>query len=78
MEDKQQYHFYASSLSTWKVDNDLHRLIAYMDSEGYGYNLLHIPVPIDSDYEIRMYMPVVEGTTYLGYKSTAEIRGGAE
>ena len=71
--DKQQFHFYASSVATWMVDDDIHSLIARMDEEGFGYNLVWVPVPIESNYEIRMYSPVVDGCVWLGFKSSKEI-----
>jgi hypothetical protein len=71
----QMFHFYASSVCTWMVDNDIHSLIARMEEEQHGYNLYFVPVPKDSDYEIKMYAPVVDGLIWLGYKSTDQVRG---
>ena len=70
--EKQTYHFYASSAGNWMVDNDMHSLIARMDKEGLGYNLVYVPVPIDSNYEIRLYTPIVEDCIWLGYKGSSQ------
>lgn len=62
-------HFFASSAATWAVTDDkrdLRALLKLMDKEGYTYNLFLVPVPHDTDYEIRMYQPQVEGTEWLG------------
>jgi hypothetical protein len=48
----------------------LRELFRLMDKEGFGYNLFLVPVAHDTDYEIRMYQPQVEGTQWLGYFET--------
>jgi len=69
----QDFHFYASSCGAWMVDEDIHKLISRMDSDGMGYNLFYVPTPISANYEIRFYQPQVEGSLWLGYKSTTDL-----
>ena len=74
MKDKQNtpthHHFFASSVASWGTttpDRTLPELIKHMESDGYPYNLFLVPVPWDTEYEIRMYQPQVEGTEWLGF-----------
>lgn len=76
MKDKQQtttptaHHFFASSVASWGAttpDRTLPELIKHMESDGYPYNLFLVPVPWDTEYEIKMYQPQVEGTQWLGF-----------
>ena len=63
-------HFYAASVALWATTNEtrnLRDLFRLMDKEGFGYNLFLVPVAHDTDYEIKMYQPQVEGTQWLGY-----------
>ena len=66
-------HFYASSVAAWVTttpERDLRQLIKHMERDGFSYNLFLVPVAHDTDYEIRMYQPQVEGTQWLGYFET--------
>lgn len=72
-EKVQPFHFFASNLGTWMVDEDMHKLIARMEDEGLGYNIFYIPKPMDSNYEILTYCPDVDGAIWLGHKRTSEI-----
>jgi hypothetical protein len=68
-------HFYAASVADWVTTNDkrdLRGLLKIMDGFGYSYNLFLVPVPHNTNYEIKMYQPQVEGTQWLGY---FELRG---
>ena len=63
-------HFYAASVADWVTTNptrDLRALIKMMEKFGYSYNLFLVPVPHDTNYDIRMFAPQVEGAQWLGY-----------
>ena len=67
--DNTKSHFFASSAATWGVttpERTLSDLLKLMEKEGYPFNLFHVPVAYDTDYEIKFYQPQVEGTVYLG------------
>jgi len=64
-----EFHFFASSFADWAAtteDRDLPGLIDLMNDLGYGFNLYMVPGGHDSQYEIRNFMPQVEGTIWLG------------
>jgi hypothetical protein len=63
------HHFYASSSETWATTNeerDLQQLIKMMDKEKLNYNLYLVPVPHNTEYEIKWFAPQVEGAMHLG------------
>ena len=63
-------HFFAASVMMWAQTTpecDLRELMKLMDKEGYGYNLFLVPLPYDSQYEINLFQPQVEGTKWLGF-----------
>ena len=63
------HHFYASSSATWATTNetrDLQQLLKLMDKEKFTYNLYLVPVPHNTEYEIKWFQPQVEGTIHLG------------
>jgi hypothetical protein len=62
----EQFHFFASSLTTWRALPDLREVIKFMDKEQLTYNVWYLPVPHDTDYDITYYTPQVEGRIYLG------------
>ena len=69
------FHFYASSVAQWATTNDkrdLRALLKLMDKDGYSYHLFIVPVPHDTNYEIRMYQPQVKGTQWLGFFEVKE------
>jgi hypothetical protein len=68
--DNTKSHFYASSVSTWITttpERTLKEVLAHMEKEGNPFNLFHVPVPYDADYEINWFQPQVEGTLYIGF-----------
>lgn len=63
------FHFYASSVAMWATTTDkrdLPALLELMTKDGYTYNLFRVPCAHDASYEIKMFMPQVEGTEWLG------------
>lgn len=70
-DQKPEHHFFASSVATWRVSYDLHQLIEDMAREGYCFNVALVPGPIDTPYQIRNFMPQLEGTTYLAFYDNA-------
>ena len=45
-----------------------------MDKEKFTYNLYLVPVPHNTEYEIRWFQPQVEGTQHLGTFTFKETR----
>jgi hypothetical protein len=69
MKHTKDYHFFASSASTWVTTTparSLPEIIKMMQDEGMTFNLYLVPAPHDADYEIKMYAPQVEGAEWLG------------
>jgi len=58
-------HYYASSVAEWQVDNDLEKLIKFFKSEDFPFTIWFVPVPIDTDYKIENYGPVVDGRVVI-------------
>lgn len=70
-------HFFASSAATWMTttpERSLSDLLSAMQKEGLTFNLFLVPVPYDTDYEIKRYQPQVEGTQWLGYFTNEEMQ----
>jgi|LakMenEpi03Aug12_release.lakeMendotaPanAssembly.Ray.scaffolds.fasta_scaffold3308422_1 hypothetical protein len=68
--DNDHAHFFAASAATWGVTTPgrtLKELLTLMEKEGYAFNLFFVPVPYNTNYEIKMYQPQVDGATYLGF-----------
>ena len=63
---KENTHYYASTLATWMVDNDLQRLIDRIETDGMPYFIWMVPLPISASYQIREYAPDVEGAVRIG------------
>ena len=64
------YHYFASSLTDWRVDKDIRELIRTMDELGDSeinkeYVVCRGPLSIESPYSIDHYRPVVEGVEEL-------------
>lgn len=63
----QPFHFYGSSLCTWKTDADVKVVQRVLEREKeYPYALWFVPLPADAEYAIENYAPVVPGRIYLG------------
>lgn len=63
-------HFYASNMGMWATTTpkrDLRQLLKLMDKDKLPFNLFLVPVPHDTEYEIKWYQPQVEGTQWLGF-----------
>ena len=70
---KSNVHYYATSALRWMVDEDMDKAIAklekvdkkYLGREGYVMDVYKVPLPIDSEYAIEWYKPVVEGVEFI-------------
>lgn len=65
----QDFHFFASSVATWVTTTDtrtLPEMIELMEKEGYPYSVFLVPGSWDADYEIKWYVPQVEGVAMVG------------
>jgi hypothetical protein len=63
------HHFYAASAAMWATttpERTLQDLLKLMDKCRLAYNLYLVPVPHDTDYDIKFFQPQVEGTQHLG------------
>ena len=60
------HHFYATSVGEWRVHTDVAALIAQMKKDRYNFSVYMVPVPVTENYEIKDYMPQVEGVVWLG------------
>lgn len=52
-----EFHYFASSVASWRTSTDLAGLIKSMVSEGYPFNLYKVNVPEKSNYKISNYAP---------------------
>jgi hypothetical protein len=66
-EDREPFHFFASSVAEWRTSENLDELIATMKKLEYPFNLFFVPIAATAEYEIRQYSPRVEGTKFLGF-----------
>jgi len=76
LKDKKPFHFFASSQLTWHVGTDLLKLINIQKKadrpktglKAGGFNLYYVPLPLEADYKINFYEPIVDGLKWvLGY-----------
>ena len=67
MKAPDNHHYFVSSVGTWRTGTDLHELMRQMDREQLSYNAWLLPVPEDTDYEIKMFCPQVKGAVWLGF-----------
>jgi len=75
MENKVEYkstahedsHFFASSIATWYVSENIDEVIEYMKSEENNFHVYFVPVSIKENYDISFYAPKVPGTINLAY-----------
>jgi hypothetical protein len=67
---EQNFHFFASSATSWRTSDDVKELIKTMDNlsekNKYPYVLFYMPLPLDAEYKIDNYVPQVEDKVYLG------------
>jgi hypothetical protein len=67
---EQNFHFFASSATSWRTSGDVKELIKTMDNlsekNKYPYVLFYMPLPLDAEYKIDNYVPQVEDKVYLG------------
>lgn len=66
MQHKGEYHYYGTSSAEWKTSDDLREVIAHFEKSHFPYALYYVPVPQESDYQIKFYAPQVEGTFCIG------------
>ena len=71
-EYKLNFHFYASSVATWRTNQNVEELIKDMKAEGYPFRLWYVPLPDDAEYDIQWYAPKVEDAVAIAYYATAE------
>jgi hypothetical protein len=64
---KPKFHFYASSVATWRTNQNVEELIKDMKAEKFPFRVWFVPLPDDAEYNIRMYEPDVEGKVCVGF-----------
>lgn len=68
------FHFFASSIAEWRTDTDLTKLISFMQQEQFDFAVYYVPLHEELNYEIRAYIPAVEGIEFLGvYNNTGRV-----
>jgi len=60
-----KHHFYVSNVANWRTGMDMITLIDRMKFDGYPFSVWYVPVPKDSEYEIKGYAPQVPGAVEL-------------
>ena len=65
---KQVFHFFAASAAEWRIakHEDIKHLIKLMDKRIFEYSLWYVPVDINENYEVKYFVPQVEGSVFLG------------
>ena len=67
LEEKPNFHFYASSVATWRTNENIEQLIKDMKREKYPFEVYYVPLPSDAEYQINWYVPQVEGIMRLAH-----------
>ncbi len=60
------HHYFVSSVAEWKTGTNLEELKKHMIRSGFEFAIWKVPGDEDSEYEIRSFVPQVEGREYLG------------
>ena len=60
------FHFYATSIAEWQTETDLVKLIKTMQKDDLEFAIYYVPLHEELNYEIRAYLPAVEGIEFLG------------
>lgn len=53
------FHYFASSIASWKTGDDLDKLIADMKRDGFPFNVFRVDLPGTATYKIAYYRPEV-------------------
>jgi hypothetical protein len=53
------FHYFASSLASWKTGTDLDKLIADMKRDGFPFNVYRVDLPPSATYKINQFQPQV-------------------
>ncbi len=70
------FHFYATSIAQWRTDTDLVKLIKAMQKDDLDFVIYYVPIHEDFAYEIRKYIPAIEGIVNLGtYNKKGKVDG---
>ena len=70
---KSNAHYYVTSALRWAADVDMDKAIEklkkrdkdYFKNEAYVMDVWKVPLPIESEYKIEWYKPVVEGVEFI-------------
>jgi hypothetical protein len=54
------FHYFASSLASWRTGTDLDKLIADMKRENFPFNVYRVELPETAAYAINYYTPQVD------------------
>lgn len=64
-----EFHYFANTADTWATGNSLLEVIQKLKdccNRPGSFNLWIIPVDESETYDIKAYVPLVEGAVYLG------------
>lgn len=61
----QQGHFFVASIAEWRSGRDIEALIKHMRTEEFGFTVWWVPVPQDSEYNIKNFAPKVKGAVQV-------------
>jgi hypothetical protein len=69
------FHYFASSLASWKIDTDLDKLIADMKRDGFPFNVYRVDLPGTATYKINHYQPQVapERLHHVGFWELVQV-----
>ena len=60
------FHYFATSIGRWEVGTDRAKLERSFKRDGLEFGVWRVPAPLDAEYEIRRYCPMVDGAEFLG------------
>lgn len=58
-------HFFAATMTEWRVDEDIEHLIRKMRANKDAFSLWYVPTAVNQDYEIEYFAPKVDGAVFL-------------
>ncbi len=58
-------HYFASNFAGWRTNGDLSILMKLMEKEKYPYEVVWVPLALNTAYAIVNYLPDVEGRLHI-------------
>lgn len=60
------FHYFVTSVGRWEVGTDRKALERAFKADGLEFGVWKVPAPLDAEYEISGFRPMVEGAEFLG------------